>query len=386
MASEKDKELAEDPKEAIPMADTNDAEDEPVVIAPDNVEQHDTAGDTESFFEHDGADLTPKKTGSRVLVPAVVGAVAAIVLAVAFVGYETRPGGLLGRDTEAIDGLSASVEALEAQFANSKKENAELSRKLEEQEVLISGLVQRLGSTEQQISQTVQLQDAVSVLETRLTDLENRPLPEIGATKEAVDAYEAQLAAMRAMLGQELARIEEQAQQSAVWRDDAAGLQRQAELADLTSRLLKAIQSGDTFDPILKEIADLGVEIPSDLAAVSAGVSSVTELSDAFPEIARQAVEQDIREKLASGEVGRLEGFLRLQLGARSTAPKAGDSTEAIMARAEAALGKNDLQSAVAELAPLKASAYPNVFDWLERANAHLSATNAATNLLNSNK
>lgn len=386
MASEKDKELAEDPKEAIPMADTNNAEDEPVVIAPDNVEQHDTAGDTESFFENDGADLTPKKTGSRAWVPAVVGAVAAIVLAVAFVGYETRPGGLLGRDTEAIDSLSASVEALEAQFANSKKENAELSRKLEEQEVLISGLVQRLGSTEQQISQTVQLQDAVSVLETRLTDLENRPLPEIGATKEAVDAYEAQLAAMRAMLGQELARIEEQAQQSAVWRDDAAGLQRQAELADLTSRLLKAIESGDTFDPILKEIADLGVEIPSDLSAVSAGVSSVTELSDAFPEIARQAVEQDIRDKLASGEVGRLEGFLRLQLGARSTAPKAGDSTEAIMARAEAALGKNDLQSAVAELAPLEASTYPNVFDWLERANAHLSATNAATNLLNSNK
>lgn len=381
LASEQDKELSEDATAAEndPELDANPAVVE--LDAPETEETDAFEDDAEARQEPIAPEKHEQVRRSSMWFPALAGAAATAVLAIAFVVYESRPGGMLARDAQVIDQLSASVQSLESQLAAADRAIVGLTEKLSGQTAAISDLAGKMSALDQEFAAASDVENGLSGLDARLTDIENRPIPEVGATKEAVEAYEAQLTAMRAMLAQELSRIEEQSRQSADWRNDAEALQRQAQLSDLADQLQSAINAGASFEGILQEIAGLGVDISPDLSGVATGVVSFSELRSGFPALARSAVEQDVRNKLANGEIGRLEGFLRLQLGARSTAPKAGDDVEAIVARAQDDLQKGDLDSAVKELAPLRAQASPDLTAWIQNAEVHLAAASAAAAL-----
>jgi HemY protein len=124
---------------------------------------------------------------------------------------------------------------------------------------------------------------------------------------------------------------------------EAAG--RQAALTGI----LAALDSGEPFEDRLSGLA--GAEIPAALSAAAAdGVPTLTELVDSFPEAARAALDASIRAGVGGDPLDRVTAFLRVQTGARSLEPRAGDDPDAVLSRAEAALRTGDLPATLAEI------------------------------------
>ena len=215
MASEQDKELSEDATAAEndPELDANPAVVE--LDAPETEETDAFEDDAEARQEPIAPEKHEQVRRSSMWFPALAGAAATAVLAIAFVVYESRPGGMLARDAQVIDQLSASVQSLESQLAAADRAIDGLTEQLNSQTAAISDLAGKMSALDQEYAAASDVENGLSDLDARLTDIENRPIPEVGATKDAVEAYEAQLTAMRAMLARELSRIEEQSRQSA---------------------------------------------------------------------------------------------------------------------------------------------------------------------------
>jgi len=104
-------------------------------------------------------------------------------------------------------------------------------------------------------------------------------------------------------------------------------------------------------------------------------------LQGSFPDAARAALVASTREGLETGSVDRLTAFLRTQLGARTLAPKAGDDPDAVLSRAEAALGRGDLDETAAELAGLPDAGKAEFTGWLVKLNARRGALAALADL-----
>jgi hypothetical protein len=121
--------------------------------------------------------------------------------------------------------------------------------------------------------------------------------------------------------------------------------------------------------------------VPDALAGQSAGVATLAELSAAFPEAARAAL---TAAREASGESEGLGGFLRTQLGVRSLEPQEGDSADAVLSRAEAALRDGRLTDALAEVAALPEAGQAALAEWTARAETRQDAVAAAEELAQS--
>ncbi|MBV1867274.1 MAG: hypothetical protein KUG69_05135 [Marinosulfonomonas sp.] len=217
----------------------------------------------------------------------------------------------------------------------------------------------------------------------RITDLENRPIPEVGATADAVAAYERELSAMRQMLETELARIETaQADAIAVGKTLSQSNEVVIEKA-LITRVQAALDSGADFSATLGELAELGMEVPADLSAAAGGVTTLAVLQSTFPDDARTALNAAIRAQAEAGQTDRFTAFLRTQLGARSLEPKDGDGADAVLSRAEAALKSGDIDGALSELAALSDAAKSEMAGWIKAARARQAAVSAANVLAN---
>uniref|UniRef100_UPI0037C662F9 COG4223 family protein n=1 Tax=Roseovarius salis TaxID=3376063 RepID=UPI0037C662F9 len=81
------------------------------------------------------------------------------------------------------------------------------------------------------------------------------------------------------------------------------------------------------------------------------------------------------------GDTGGLTGFLRTQLGVRSLEPREGDDPDAVLSRAEAAVGQGRLTDALAEIETLPDVARAELEDWTQRARQRLDAVAAAREL-----
>jgi hypothetical protein len=65
----------------------------------------------------------------------------------------------------------------------------------------------------------------------------------------------------------------------------------------------------------------------------------------------------------------------------RSLTPRAGDSPDAILSRAEAAVGAGDLAGAIAELNTLPPAAQAAMADWIKAATARHAVVEAAATM-----
>jgi hypothetical protein len=156
----------------------------------------------------------------------------------------------------------------------------------------------------------------------------------------------------------------------------AAAAARQAAL----TRILAALESGEPFEDQLSGLAD--TEIPAALSAPAAdGVPTLTELVDSFPEAAREALDASIRAGLDGDALDRFTAFLRVQTGARSLEPRAGDDPDAVLSRAEAALRAGDLPATLAELSTLPEAGQAAMAGWIQSARTRLDALEAAQGL-----
>ncbi|SEL53190.1 Uncharacterized conserved protein [Roseovarius azorensis] len=233
----------------------------------------------------------------------------------------------------------------------------------------LSGEVDGLGET------LAVLTKQMSALEARIATLEKRPQPE---TNDGVS--EAELQDLRAMLEAQRAEVDalkaEAEASEAAARDSARATLRRAAL----TRILTALDSGNDFATALADLRETGVEVPAALADMAeTGVPTQAMLTERFPDAARAALAEA---RLASGEeTAGLGGFLKSQLGLRSLTPREGDDPDAVLSRAEAALGEGRLGDALAEIETLSEGARAALADWADLATRRKEALIAAEEL-----
>ncbi len=203
----------------------------------------------------------------------------------------------------------------------------------------------------------------------------------LNAQKEQISALSADVAEMaaNAKAQMEAALAQEETAEQAEARVKARGAMQ-------TIRL--ALVSGDPFEDALVDVAP-AVDVPDGLQAVAAdGVPTAAELQSEFPAAARKALSVAVREEAGDDTQSRFQLFLKDQLGARSLTPQEGDSGDAILSRAEAAVKAEDLAVALNEIEALPEPALAELADWQAKAQARLAAVDgfeAVSDALNGN-
>jgi hypothetical protein len=203
----------------------------------------------------------------------------------------------------------------------------------------------------------------------RLTALEQRPAELAPAAAASPDIAAAALALKEA----EAAALQLKA--------EAAGMARQAAIAQALARIEAALESGSGLTDALAGLREAEVAVPEALAAVEQGAPTLKALRDAFPEAAREAIALSLAAAPDPTTWGRISAFLRAQTGARSLSPRAGDDPDAVLSRAEAALGANDLSAAIAEIALLPPEGQDRMNEWVTLAGRRLAAADALRSL-----
>lgn len=245
-----------------------------------------------------------------------------------------------------------------------------------------------------------QIGDGVAPLVDRIVKLENRPLAEStdAATAAAIMSYDEKVAALRAetdmrlsnaqaMLATQLAETKELFENNAAKEAAAAQAAQRAAEAKAMLDIKSAMQSGKSFAEPLNSISTVEIPVPLQRAAET-GVVTQSSLQDAFPQLARDALQVALKDASGDSAGSRLGTFLRMQMGARSLAPKEGDDPDAVLSRVEAAVRQGDLSTAVETLNLLPESGQAVLANWKTQAQSRLEVTLAADALaarLNSN-
>lgn len=217
----------------------------------------------------------------------------------------------------------------------------------------------------------------LDALDTRLTDLEKRPITE-GASPAAVAAYERELKALQEAMAAQRAEIEKMATAAAAKEANAEMTAQQAMQRSALSQIQTALDTGNGFAEAAASLTASGVTVPPALLQVAeTGVASRAQLVEAFPDAARAAL--SVARKAEGG--GGLAGFLDQQFNARSTAPREGTDADAVLSRAEAAVKEGRLGDAMAELDALPEEARAEMGDWLKTASTRIAALQAADTL-----
>jgi|GEM_PF-379049 len=137
-----------------------------------------------------------------------------------------------------------------------------------------------------------------------------------------------------------------------------------------------ALGSGQPFEASLADLsANTDAPVPDAISAVAeAGVAPLGELRAGFPDAAHAAIQADVGTRDTASVGGRLASFLEAQVATRSLTPQEGDSTDAILSRAEDALRQDDLATAVTELAALADAPKAAMAGWTDSAAARVAA------------
>jgi hypothetical protein len=217
-------------------------------------------------------------------------------------------------------------------------------------------------------------------LKAEIEELRRRP-PEVAGdrlSEAAVAAYARELAAMRKMVADELAKIRAEAAEAVKSTVAAAEAGASADALAALSEIDTALDTGAGFGAALDRLAALDAGLPLDpLRPFAEGVEPLSALQRDFPAVARSALEA----ATAAGGDGGLGGFLKAQLGMRSLSPKDGAGADAVLSRAEAHLRDADLARAVGELGGLAGPAADKVQPWRARAETRLAALAAHADL-----
>ena len=251
------------------------------------------------------------------------------------------------------------------------------------------------------------VQADLAALADRVAGLEAAPAAEPPDLSQ-LDGLDARLAAIEALpaggdastaaLAAKLAALERQlaAQPAAVDQGqvDAALARLDAAEAEATQRGAEALAAADAMAQSaaltrLQEAVATGGAFQAELAAISdpaltqalephvAGVATLSDLQAEFPEAARLTLKLA---RDAAGEQGwgaRFVDFLTAQTGARSLTPREGTDPDAILSRAEFALGEGRLADALAELGTLDAALQAPFQDWNVKATVRLAVDKA---------
>ena len=129
-----------------------------------------------------------------------------------------------------------------------------------------------------------------------------------------------------------------------------------------------------------KDLEDLNnITDVSNFAAVwdnaEKGVVSLSFLKNGFPGNARLALKVSRQEEGLSGGGSALFSFLKLQMGIRSLTPQKGNSADAILSRAQAAVSNGELRVALKEIGNLPEVGQIALQGWSTVAEARVRVT-----------
>ncbi len=359
----------EEPAEPVLTDEAEEEADEaPEVVEPETVEPEPQPEPVPEPV----AD-TPKKGG---FVPLVLGGIVAAGLgfgASKFVFPEGWPGAV---DTAAVDQLTVTVgkqaAALDALQKRIDEVSAEPAADYSGEFGTLNDSLATLGDALRQVS------GKLETLETRLTDLEKRPIAE-GASSAAAEAYEREVKALKEAMDRQRAEIQDLMSTAEQEKASAELTAQQAMVRSAVSRIRVALDTGKGFAEALADLQTASVAVPAALSSVAEnGVPTQAQLSASFPEDARRALSAA---RKAEGNAGSVLNFMRNQLGMRSLQPKEGADADAILSRAEAALADERLTDALAELQGLPEEARVELTGWMAKANQRVAALAAAEEL-----
>ncbi|MWB76900.1 hypothetical protein GLS40_02545 [Pseudooceanicola sp. 216_PA32_1] len=244
----------------------------------------------------------------------------------------------------------------------------------------LSGEISALSDKVDGLSARVdEVSGGLAPLQDRITALEKRPISE-GVSKEAIAAYEAELARLQQAMADQRKEVEDLIAEAQQMEADASATAETTLRRAALTRILSALDSGTGFAGALGDLQAAGQQVPEELAAVAeSGVTSMSTLRDTFPEAARRALEA-VR-AAEDGGISSVGDFLRTQLGARSLEPREGNDPDAILSRAEAALKAGRLGDTLAELDTLPDAGRAEMANWIDSAAARHKAVTAAEDL-----
>ncbi len=216
---------------------------------------------------------------------------------------------------------------------------------------------------------------------------------QIATFAAAVEGLKAELASLANKNGQLADRLEEVAAsaerrvaaaqadaESAAER--AAREAREAKIDTALATIDGALTTGESYEPALKALQEADVEVPEALsAAAGTGVVTMNALRADFGSAAHQAIRAAIKASSDDSLSGRLSSFFESQVASRSLNPIEGQSPDAVLSRAEAALAAGDLGKALGELKALPSESTEAMSEWLSAATARHAAVEALTGL-----
>ena len=307
---------------------------------------------------HTPQNAAPEKSGS-VFWPLLIGGGLAAVL-----GFLASEMNLLGTRGDTSD-LRAALNAQQAQIE--ALENTQTTAPVVEFPSL-DGLTDEFAT----------LTQTVAALETRLTQVEKRPV----SSGSSSAAYESELAALQASLEEQRSEIEGLLDNALSVEEATAEAARNATLQAALTRITSAVNGGKPFASALTDLSANGQsDLPAPLTETAeTGVVTLINLQSRFPDAARAAL-ATARANGTDDTSAGVGGFLRRQLGARSVAPREGTDPDAVLSRAEAAVRDGRLTDALAELETLPEIAQSAMDDWLADARARQAAEAAVEDL-----
>lgn len=290
----------------------------------------------------------------------------------------------------ALGGLLAGVIGYAVATLTAPAADTSLADQIAAQSSQINALEQRIAAVPEvdlsgieaaQSDLAAQLADMAA----RVTALEERPISNAVSqaagegVADEMDALRAQIAEMTNAAQTELAEARAQA---ASIEESAAAAARNAAARAALARVQTALESGAPIGAALGDLEDaLGESAPEALITVQDGVPTLASLQDQFPDVARAALATARSEGVSGEETTGFGAFLRNQFDVRSTTPQEGNSADAILSRAEAAVRTGRLSDALAEISALPEVVRAEMSDWLGQAEARADAI-AAVDIL----
>lgn len=327
---------AQDPADAEAVADADED------VTADEIREESTGAAAPSA----GAKANNGVSWATVFASVIASALVAILVLV----FGPESGLIPNRNADALASLSDEISTLTSENLKLTTEIDVLKTELQSKETVgtAASLAADLSAFD------VSLTNSIGEFDRRLTDLENRPIPDIGATEDAVAAYEKQLASMREMLAAELDTI--RAQQANVVQSQEMAIKRvtNAEVQRALGQIENALTTGAPFADALAMLSSHDVPVPETLTQASGqGVPTTSALLEEFGEAARHAIAAEGVDPSESATSG-LFAYLRSQVKTRSLSPQEGDSVDAVLSRAEHALRNGDLTAAASELSAIE--------------------------------
>jgi uroporphyrinogen-III synthase len=234
---------------------------------------------------------------------------------------------------------------------------------------------------------------AIAELRRKLEALESKPAAaaesDTSALKSEIVALRAGMQSLDQAVAGQKASVEKAAAAataSTTGEQKALAAARGSAVIGIAARVSAAVAAGQPFATDLGLLAPLAqgdaklTELVTALQPMSAkGVASRTSLAASFPAMAKAALADDLADdSFWQRLVGKLKGLVSLR---RVGADVQGDSAEAKLARAEAAIDAGDVAKAAELVKSLPPQTSRATADWLARADAHLAAQRAVDQL-----